>query len=91
MPDTIINGVPFKRVTTMTGMTINKDALTRILYKRGMNMQELNTLAKISANTIAHAVKYQRQVRPATAQKIAKALNCDPLDFLQEMPTKEGV
>lgn len=65
-------------------MVINKRKYYLALAAKGYTAQELSNLCGVSQVTIARIVKGSQQARPATIGKIAKALDLQPADLLED-------
>lgn len=64
-------------------MLISKAKLERLLAKECMTYSDLSSKSEVSRITIQKMVKHKIDPRPATVGKIAKALNVDVVELIE--------
>ena len=65
-------------------MKVNRKKLELSMARACMTAAELPEAAQLPRPTVYNAI-CGRNIRPATVGKIARALNCDPTDILEEV------
>ena len=62
-------------------MKANKKKLLMVLARKCMNLSDLQKISEMPMPTIKNVV-YEKNVKPATLGKVAKALDVDVLDII---------
>lgn len=65
-------------------MKIDKKKLTLAMARLCMDSADLEKIAELPRPTLNNAIS-GRGIRPSTLGKIARALNCDPADLIEEV------
>lgn len=65
-------------------MKIDKKKLTLAMARLCMDSTDLEKATELPRPTLNNAIS-GRGIRPSTLGKIARALNCDPADLIEEM------
>mgnify|MGYP000094746111 FL=1 len=65
-------------------MRANRKNLEIALARECMSREDLRCISGLPRSTI-NSVFMERDVRPSTLGKIARALNCDPADLIEEV------
>lgn len=66
-------------------LRINKTEFKRRLMLKGVSAKELAKIAGLHEATISRAINGRRKPDPETIGKIARALDCNPVDILEEV------
>lgn len=65
-------------------MKVNRQKLELAMARACMDSKDLPMAAQLPRPTVNNAI-VGKSVRPGTLGRIAKALNCDPADILEEV------